>query len=369
MKIPFYGIKRFYENHSAEILNILNSVYLKGQIFGEETFTLEKELAEHIGRKHAVTVSSCTDALFFALKAGGVKEGDEVLVSSFSFIASASPIIRIGAIPVFVDIDPDTFLMDTKDMKMKITSKTKAIIGVHLFGQSLDIDTISKIAKQNNLIFIEDTAQGFGSMSGKNKAGSTGDFCCLSFDPTKVISAFGSGGAVLTDDDNSNDTLLKLRYHGKSKADDFEIAGYNSRLSAPQCALISYQIKELLPERLNRLQEIAVLYNNELGAIKELILPRALPQNFHIFNKYVIRTEKRDKFLEYLKKNGISAMVHYSKPLYDYSLFINTAFRSEDINVCGNMCGKVISLPIYPELTNDEIIYISKTIHSFFNQK
>ncbi|MFH0867658.1 MAG: DegT/DnrJ/EryC1/StrS family aminotransferase [Bacteroidota bacterium] len=366
MLIPFYGIKRFYEKNSADILNLLNSVYVKGQIFGDEILSLEKELAAYFERRFAVTAGSCTDALFFALKAGRIKEGDEVLVSSFSFIASASCITRIGAVPIFVDIDPDTFLMDMEDLKKKITPKTKAIIGVHLFGQSFDIHAVDKIAKQHNILFIEDAAQGFGSISGKTKAGSLGKISCLSFDPTKVISAFGSGGAMLTDDDNIYRQLLKYKYHGKSTDNDYEIQGYNSRLSAAQCALLSYQLKEHLSDRHTRLRQIAERYNNELAAVKELILPFEIPENYHIYHKYVIRTDERNGLSGNLKKNGISTMIHYPKPLNQYSLFHNKPFRAENITTCSKICSEVLSLPIYPELTDEEIMFICKSIKSFF---
>jgi UDP-2-acetamido-2-deoxy-ribo-hexuluronate aminotransferase len=366
MKIPFYGIKRFYEENSREILDVVHGVYSGGMLFGEDTLTLEKDLCGFTWRKYAVTVGSCTDALFFALKSAGVGRGDEVLITSFSFIASVSPVLRVGAVPVFTDIDPYTCLMDVDDMESKITAKTKAILAVHLFGQTLDIEKIERIAQKNHIIVIEDVAQGLGAMSGKRHAGSMGQVSCLSFDPTKVISAFGSGGAVLTDDEQIYKQIKKLRYHGKGDADDYLSEGYNCRLSAPQCALLSYQLKFHLDKRIARLREIASIYHDQLHPIDGLSVPVASPDNFHIYHKYAIRSNQRDELKLRLRENGIESMVHYTRPLYEYSLFKDHPYKADDIVHCKPVCRDVLSLPIYPELTEHEIEYICLTIKNFY---
>jgi len=368
MPIPFYGIKKFYEENAQEILEVVGRVYSGGMLFGEETMQLEKDLVELTGRKYAVTVGSCTDALFFALKSLGVGAGDEVIITSFSFIASVSPILRVRAVPVFVDIDPETCLMDIFDMGKKITPRTKAIIAVHLFGQTVDISSIEKIARKNNIKLIEDAAQGLGAKSGNRMAGSMGQASCLSFDPTKVISAFGSGGAVLTDDEAVYKKIIQLRYHGKGEGDDFVWEGYNSRLSASQSALLSYQLRSHLDKRINRLREIAGIYDKEIGKIAEINIPESLPGNFHIYHKYVIQTSQRDTLKLYLKENGIDTMIHYTRPLFEYSLFKNRSYKAEKTLVCKNICNKVLSLPIYPELTNQQIDYICNSIKKFYSK-
>jgi UDP-2-acetamido-2-deoxy-ribo-hexuluronate aminotransferase len=365
MAIPFYGIKKFYEENSNEILDTVNRVYSLGMMFGEETVKLENELCKLTGRKFAITVNSCTDALFFALKSAGVGKGNEVIVTSFSFIASSSPIVRVGAIPVFADINPSTYLTDISDLEKKITTKTKAIIAVHLFGQTLDISAIETIAKKNNIFLIEDAAQALGAKSAGRKAGSMGNTSCLSFDPTKILSAFGSGGALLTDDEQIYKIINKLRYHGKGSVDDYELPGFNSRLSASQCALLTYQMNKHLTKRINRLREIAQIYQHELSDIDELTLPEVLEGNLHIFHKYVIQTPCRDKLRTFMKDHGIETMVHYSKPSFKYSLFLNFSHKAENITVCDNVCNNVLSIPIYPELKEEEIYYICKTIKSF----
>ena len=368
IRIPFYGIKKFYEENSQEILGVVNRVYSSGMMFGEEILKFERELCSLTGRKYAITVNSCTDALFFALKSAGIGNGDEVIVTSFSFIASAGSIIRAGAIPVFTDIDPNTYLMDIADMESKITSSTKAIITVHLFGHSLDISAIEQITKNNNLFLIEDAAQGLGAKSGGRNAGSMGNISCLSFDPTKVISAFGSGGAILTDDKQIFEQIKKLRYHGKGESDDFLQEGYNSRLSAAQCAILSYQMNSHLFKRIKRLRKIADIYQNELGNTDEIRLPFSSEGNFHIYHKYVLQTQLRDKLKLWLKENGIETLIHYPRPLFEYSLFNNYPFSAENIINCNDICQRVLSLPIYPELQNEEVDYICKTIKKFYKQ-
>ncbi len=365
MKIPFYGIKRFYDNNSQEILDITHSVYSSGMLFGERSEILESNLCKTTGRKYAVTVNSCTDALYFALKASGIEAGDEVLVTSFSFIASASPILRAGAIPVFVDIDPLTFLMDLDDLVRKITIKTKAIIGVHLFGQLIDFERIEEIASVNKLILIEDAAQGFGSSSGNRNAGSMGDISCFSFDPTKIISAFSNGGAILTDDLEKYKFIKQIKYHGKCEKKEYEILGFNSRLSDINCALLTYQIKDHLESRIKRLNEIAQLYKQNLHSIPGIILPEAAQGKKHVYHKYVIRIKKRDDLKLILNNNGVSCMVHYPKPLSDYKLFSETSNGISKTEVCSKICKEVLSLPIFPELNNNEIDYICDTINSY----
>lgn len=362
MHIPFYGIKRFYEKNSREILDVVHSVYSDGMHFGEETEKLENELCKITGRKYAVTVNSCTDALFFALKSANIKENDEVLVTSFSFIASVSPILRAGAIPVFIDINPRTYLMDIEDAENKITEKTKAVISVDLFGQALNINELEQIAKKNHLFLIEDAAQGLGAKSGNRVAGSMGTVSCLSFDPTKVISAFGSGGAVLTDDEKIFKLVKQLRYHGKGETDDFGLQGYNCRLASSQCALLTYQLKEHLSKRIHRLRDIASLYNNAFGINNDIIIPESPAENFHIYHKYVLQTKSRDKVKGYLNEKGIETMIHYPKPLYEFSLFSKHRYKAEGIAICKEICNHVLSLPVYPELTDEELDYICKAI-------
>ncbi|MBI4645486.1 MAG: aminotransferase class I/II-fold pyridoxal phosphate-dependent enzyme, partial [Bacteroidia bacterium] len=192
------------------------------------------------GRKYAVAVGSCTDALYFALQLAGIERGDEVLVTCFSYIASVSPILRVGAIPVFVDIDKESFMMDLNDLERKITNKTKAILAVHQFGQSLPLAHLEALAAKYNLIIIEDVAQAFGCRNYDHPAGNIGIASCFSFDPTKIIGAFGTAGALATDDEQIYNKAKKLRFHGKNPATgDFEMPGYNSQIASSQAAILT----------------------------------------------------------------------------------------------------------------------------------
>jgi dTDP-4-amino-4,6-dideoxygalactose transaminase len=365
MDIPFYGIKRFYEKHQTEMLDAVHKVFAQGNHFGKETDYFENELCLFTGRKYAVSLSSCTDALYLALKSAGIVPGDEVLVTSFSFIASASPILRAGAIPVFVDISPASFLMDLTTLENKLTEKTKAIIAVHLFGQTMEMDIVENFAMEHNLVLIEDAAQALGSKYKGRNAGTLGLSSCLSFDPTKVISAFGSGGALLTDDENVADHVKQFRYHGKTKDNNFAFPGLNCRLSGASCALLSFQLKELLTDRINKLREIANKYNQNLIEIDNITLPIYNADYFHIYHKYVIITESQYDLQKFLKSKGIETMIHYPLPLSDYAEFTNVNVEKQDLINCRKTGKKVISLPIYPELVDEEIDYICESIKSF----
>lgn len=364
MNIDFYGIKRYY-NENRQIFSAVNDNLLtEGQVFGKESENLEYDLCKLCDRKFAVTVGSCTDALFFALKGLGIGKGDEVLVTSFSFIASASCIVKTGATPVFVDIDPDTFLMNINSIESKITDKTKAIIAVHLFGQTLPIKELEEISKNKSLYLIEDCAQGLGSKSGLRIAGSMGDVSCLSFDPTKIISSFGSGGALLTNNEDLYKFVKTARYHGKNSCGEFEFAGYNSRMSSSQCAIIRYQIKEQLKDRIRRLREIANFYKTNMIE-HHITHPHILPENFHTFHKYVIRSEMRDELRVFLKEKGIATMIHYPSAICDHKAFLNCSKGIDSLEICREITGKVVSLPIYPELTEKEIEYICLSVNEF----
>jgi dTDP-4-amino-4,6-dideoxygalactose transaminase len=250
--VPFLNIDRIYKRYGPELVSCVESVFSHGQVLmGPEIASFESLIAKRCNRRHAVAVGSCTDALFFALESVGVNPGDEVLVTGYSFIASVSCIIRAGAIPVFVDIDPDDFMMSIKNAESKITAKTKAMVAVHLFGQALSIDVWENFCNRHNLALIEDGAQSLGSSYKGIPVGKMGQASCISFDPTKVVGAFGNGGVLLTDDPVIAENVKKLHYHGKDPSGDFAILGYNSRMGSLQAALLSRQL-EWFDEWVNR---------------------------------------------------------------------------------------------------------------------
>ena len=365
--IPFFGASRFYKENSDKILSIVDKVFSHGQVLmGPEVEEFEKNIKSRCQRKYAVAVSSCTDALYFSLLSAGVQPEDEVLITSFSFIASVTPILRLGATPVFVDINNDDFMMNLDDLESKITAKSKAVVAVHLFGQCLPMNELEKIAKKYDLIIIEDAAQSLGAYHNDRKAGSMGLVSSISFDPTKIISAFGNGGVVLTDDGMIFEKVKKLRYHGKNfKTGSFEFLGYNSRLATSQAALLNFQL-DILDDLIEQSNKIAQIYNNSFHDINEITIPVIKEANKHIYHKYVLVVENRDTLKKYLTDQGISTKVHYSKALFEYNLLKNYNFRAENIENVHTLKNKVLSLPIYPELNREETDYICKTLRKFY---
>jgi|AntAceMinimDraft_17_1070374.scaffolds.fasta_scaffold13070_2 dTDP-4-amino-4,6-dideoxygalactose transaminase len=367
--IPFFGIDRIYKKHSKDIINTVDTVYSKGKILmGPDIKIFEEKISKLCKRKYAVAVNNCTDALYFALLSAGIGKNDEVLVTGFSYIASVTPILRVGAIPVFVDIEPDYYMMNLSDLENKITPKTKAILAVHLFGQMLAVDRLEKIAKKNNLVLIEDAAQSQGSKNKNKIAGSIGITSCLSFDPTKIIGAFGTAGTLLTDNKTVYNKVKKLRYHGKNfDTGEIEILGYNSHITTLQAALINLQLNNLA-QLINKRNNIANIYNEELSNIKEIETPKIYKENNHTYHKYVIKAENRNGLKKYLDDNNIKTMTHYEKALFEHPLFKNYQYRAENLPVINSIKNKVLSLPIYPELHDKEIKYLCKKIKKYFQK-
>ncbi len=367
IKIPYHGLKRFYENNRLEILNKIDNAFCDGQFLkGDENKKLEHNIAKFCNRKYAHTVSSCTDALYFALKSLGIETGDEVIVTNFSFISSATSILRAGAKPVFVDIDADSFLMDLSQIENVITKNTKAIIAVQLFGQTLDFIKLESIAKKHDILIVEDAAQSLGSEKNNRKSGSLGDLSCVSFDPTKIIGAFGTGGAILTDNQDIYNRLKLFTSNGKRNNDFIELA-YNSQITTAQASLLDWQL-ENIEEIIDKRQNIAKQYNEYLKAIDEIKTPNEEEGCKHIYHKYVIQTNRRDELQEHLKNNEIQTLIHYSHILENNSVFTKSNSIKNNSNIAEKLSKEVLSLPIYPELLNEEILYICNSIKSFFNK-
>ena len=364
--VPFYGIDRFFKQHAENLSKIFVDIGSSGKmLMGKEVSILEKELALFCSRKYAVSVSSCTDALFFALLSANVKPGDEVIVPSFSFIASVTPVLHAGAIPVFVDVLPETFSIDVEDIKRKTTAKTKAIIFVHLYGAYCPIKEIAEFAKENNIFLIEDNAQSFGANSTENiKAGTHGKITCLSFDPTKVIGGFGTAGVLLTDENSIYEYVNKLRYQGKNMHNgEFDVLGYNSRISTLQAALLSYQLN-IINILIKKRQRIAHYYNSEFNNLEGVnYIQKDLRSTFH---KYVIQTPLRDELQVFLKSKGIQTMIHYDKALFEHSLFKFHNHEAVNIKNVHKVKQTVLSLPIYPEMTDTEVEYVAECFKVFF---
>lgn len=366
MQIPFNKFNSFYLKNKEKTLSKLDKVLNSGKyIRDKEIDFLEANIKKLTKRKFTITTSSCTDAIFLALKTIDIKPGDEIILPSFSYIASLSPILMCNAKPVFVDISPETLTLDFDLIKKAITPKTKAVIFVQLFGYSQDLSELKSFLKGKNITLIEDAAQALGSKVNNLNGGEQGDLSCISFDPTKIVSAFGTGGIVLTDNQEYYDKLTKLIHHGRNQNGEFEILGYNSKISELNASIINLQL-ENLDSILDKNNNIANQYFAELANNKSIKLLKPNLNQFSTYHKFVILTKNRNELRRYLYNNGIETKIHYSTLLHEQKLLNNFKFKVHSLQNSEYAKEKVLSLPIYPSLIKKEISYICNIINNFF---
>lgn len=366
VKIPFNKFNEFYVDHTKEISGRLRSVLESGKYLRDkETLQLEKGIAEICKRNFAVSTSSCTDALYFALIAVGIKPGDEIILPTFSYISTLSAILRCGALPVFVDIDNKTLTLKTEGIENFFTQKTRAIVFVQLFGHVIDLRNLKETCKRNNIFLIEDSAQALGASFEGFSGASFGDISCISFDPTKLVSAYATGGVAVTDNEDYYNTLLKLIHHGRNDEGKFEILGYNSKISELSACFINLQLSQL-DNTISKMQRIANTYIGQLSKIKEveIILPE--PSCRSTWHKFVILAQNRNLLREYLFQNGIETKIHYNPLLHEHLLLKNYNYKITDLSHAEKIKNDVLSLPIYTELKLEEINYICECINNFY---
>lgn len=333
---------------------------------GEWVEKFEKEFAEYIGTKYAVATSSGTTALYLALIAAGIKPGDEVITTPFTFIASANSILYAGAKPVFADIDENTFNINPNKIIEKITKKTRAILPVHLFGMSADMKVINKIAKEYKLMVIEDACQAHGAAIGEKKAGSTGVAGCFSFYPTKNM-AIGEGGMITTNNKKLADRARLLREHGMKIRYYHQIIGHNFRMTNIEAALGRVQLKKLDLFNSKRVKNATTLSKN-LKDIDGIIVPTISEGFSHVFHQYTMRVTKnfplkREELIELLTRKGIGYGIFYPLPIHRQAAYRKLGFR-DSLPVSERVSNEVLSLPIYPGVTKDELQYIISSILS-----
>jgi len=368
MPVSFFDITRQNHLHQNAINQALEKVVLSGKyILGENVNALEGEVAGYNNAKFAIGVASGTDALHLALRAVGVSAGDEVITTPFTFVATAEAIAYCNATPVFVDIEPNTFNIDPAAIKAKITKKTKALLPVHLYGQSCDMGKIMQIARAHKLKVVEDCAQAFGAEFTGKKVGAFGDVGCFSFFPTKNLGCFGDGGLVLTNNEKVADEIRVLRGHGSRKTYHYDQIGYNSRLDEIQAAILRIKLKSI-GDFLRFRRKIANFYKKSLGDITEIALPQELADGRHTFNQYTIRLKGRDELFEFLKVRGISSMVYYPLSLHLQKAFSHLNYRQGDFPQSELAQQEVLSLPIFPELKEDELELVASSIKEFFKR-
>jgi dTDP-4-amino-4,6-dideoxygalactose transaminase len=368
---PFVDLKAQSAATKAEILASVTSVLERQQfILGREVEALEHEIADLVGCRFAIGCASGSDALLLSLMARGIGRGDEVITTPFTFIATASSIVRLQAKPVFVDIDPATFNLDAKRLKSAITHKTRAIIPVHLFGLPAEMDSILEIAKAHGLDVIEDAAQSIGAQYRGKPAGGLGRFGCFSFFPSKNLGGAGDGGMVTTNDPEMVDRLRILRSHGSRKKYEYEMIGINSRLDEIQASILRVKLGHLGGWTSAR-QHNAETYRRlvtEYGLGRWIILPAHPKDLVHVYNQFVIRTRQRDELERFLTQVGIPTQVYYPSPLHLQPAFADLGYRRGDFPEAERASQEVLSLPIFAELTEDQQRVVISSIARFYNQ-
>jgi dTDP-4-amino-4,6-dideoxygalactose transaminase len=363
MNIPLVDLKANYLSIKDEIdTAIQNVIDNTSFIMGEPLKKFEKNFSEFCKCKKAIGCSSGTTAVHLALLAAGLKKGDEVITVPNTFIATTECISYVGGKIKFVDVKPDTRLIDIDALEKKITSKTKALIIVHLFGQMPDMKKIKEIAEKHDLFLIEDAAQAHAAEWNGHQPGYYGDIACYSFFPAKNLGCFGDGGAVVTNNGEIGENLKLLVNHGRSTKYEHLIEGYNYRLDAIQAAILDAKLPHLLKwTKLRR--KHADFYNENLS--KNVIVPIEDKNAKHVYYMYVIATKKRDELMKYLKQNGISCGIHYPIPLHLQPAYKNLGWKNGSFPISEKLAKEILSIPIYPELTDEQKNYIIKKIKEF----
>ena len=358
-----------YISHKKEMDAAIQKVLSSGwYILGEEVSSFEQEFAEFTDSTFGVGVASGTDAIFLALRAIDIEPGDEVITVSHTATATVTAIVAAGAIPVFVDIDNETYSLDPDLLEKSITAKTKAVIPVHIYGQPAKLDSILKIAKKHSLKVIEDCCQAHGAQFQGKSVGSYGDLGCFSFYPTKNLGGVGDGGMVVTSDEVLNEKLKLLRLYGWKERYSSETFGYNSRLDEIQAAVLRVKLKTLNNDNDTR-RYLAGLYSTGLKNIGDLIVPIEADYARHVYHLYVIQTNKRDSLMAYLKRNGVSCGIHYPVPVHLQKAFTGISRAEGGLENTERLKNRILSLPLYPELSGEKIEEVINLIKAFYTEK
>lgn len=363
--IPMVDLNLQYRRLQDEIDGGIRDVLEKCQfILGPNVAAFETEAAEYLGAPHAVAVASGTDALHLALAAAGIGPGDEVITSPFTFIATAEAIRYVGATPVFVDIDPQTFNIDPDQIDAAITSATRAVLPVHLFGQPADMSAISAICDKHDLLLVEDCAQSFGATTlGGTKTGAIGSFGCFSFFPSKNLGCYGDGGMVTLASAELADSVRVLRNHGSRQRYHHHVIGFNSRLDEIQAVILRAKLKHIDEYNSNR-RRVAKLYNELLSGL-DLVVPHEDGKGVHVYHQYTILSARRDRIMKALAEQEISSAIYYPIPLHRQDVFAE-AYRDCSLPVAENVVQNCLSLPIFPEMTEEQIIQVTDVIKRSF---
>lgn len=368
LKSQYLKIKQEIDNEISAVIN--STKFINGPVVKE----FQNDLANYLNAEHVIGCGNGTDALQISMMALDLKPGDEVITSDFTFIATVEVIALLGLVPVLVDVDPKTFTIDPNKIKNVITSKTKAIVPVHLFGQAANMDEIKVIAQEHNLFIIEDTAQAIGadyiiSENQKQKLGTIGDIGCTSFFPSKNLGGFGDGGAIFTNNESLAEKIRSIVNHGMRKRYYHDYIGVNSRLDSLQAAILKVKLK-YLDNYNNARQKAAEYYDNAFNQNESLIIPSRYKKSSHIFHQYTLITKNvnRNALIEYLKNKNIPVMIYYPVPLHQQKAYSQYNFNGEDFPVTNELSKTVISLPMHTELEKQEQDYIIENLIEGLNR-
>ena len=366
MRVPFYDIKAQYDELATEIDAAVHEVVSGGAyMLGPNHNAFEREMADLHGVKHGIALNSGTDALRIMMDAAGIGPGDEVLTTAFTFVASTETIVQVGATPVFVDVDPATFMMDPAKLREKVTERTKAILPVHLFGQMAPMGPIMELAERHDLVVLEDAAQAVGASQNGTPAGGFGLSAGLSFYVTKNLGAMGDAGMILTDDDAHAELCRSIRIHGMGRERYYyDHVGYTSRMDEVQAAFLRVKLTRLA-DWTRRRAEVAALYGERLADAEGLILPTLIEGNVSTWHQYAVLTPHRDALMTHLKAQGVDAMIYYPVPLHFHAPYAPFANGEGSLPETERVCREVLCLPIHAHLSDEAVRHVADSVKSF----
>lgn len=370
MKVPMLDLSEQYQGLRSEVLEVLDQVMSSSRfILGDNVKKLEQDIAKFSNVAHGIGCGNGSDAIHISLQALGIGPGDEVITTAFTFFATGGSIVRAGATPVFVDIDPVTFNIDPAKVEKAITNKTKAILPVHLYGQMADMAALKEIAEKHNLKMVEDAAQAIGAKQNGKTVGEFGDAAAYSFFPTKNLGAYGDGGMVVTNDDETAEKARVIRVHGSKPKYYHKVLGYNSRLDEIQAAILNVKfphLEEWSELRRQHAETYTHLLKEQLG--DQVVTPVEKEGNYHVFHQYTIRVEKRDELQAFLKEQGVATMVYYPLPLHVQPVFKDLGYKEGDLPEAERAAKQALSLPMFPELKIEQQEYVVAKIAEFFGK-
>jgi dTDP-4-amino-4,6-dideoxygalactose transaminase len=364
MKVPFVDLKTQHLPIQKEIEDAIHQVMDRGDFaLGKDVHQLEEEFAEYCGARFAIGVDSGLSALELSLRAYEIGEGDEVIVPTHTFIATAAAVTFAGAKPVLVDVDPTTYCIDPLKIKEAITPRTQAIIPVHLYGSPADMEAILEIARESNLVVIEDACQAHGAYYNEKRTGSLGHAAAFSFYPTKNLGGLGDGGMVTTNDNQIAEKIRALRNCGQRVKNIHELSPFNHRLDTIQAAALRVKLRHL--DRWNEARRNKAALYNQLLSNNGINIPVENGNSTHVYHLYVIRTTYRDSLQTYLQDRGIGTGIHYPTPIHLQPYYKNSHFYSGQFPVAEKLCGEILSLPMFPTISNEQVQYVAKCVIEF----